>query len=93
MADLFQAYKFLNEALGLKIPDVDLARAEAGFRLTFTDREKYKIGKKDIHNWEFFAHLAPRKSFTRPDLAAEARSRPLKLKAGAKKSASKRKPG
>ena len=91
MADLFQAYKFLNQALGLKRTDVQLARAEAGFRLTFTDREKYGIAKKDVHNWEFFAHLAPRRTFTRPDLGAEARKSPLTLKAVSKKGASKKK--
>jgi hypothetical protein len=80
MADIFQAYRFLNQALGLKLTDAQLARAEAGFRLTFTDREGYNIAKRDIHNWEFFTHLAPRKSFTRPDLGEEARKNPLTVK-------------
>jgi len=91
MADLFQAYKFLNQALGLKLSESQLARAEAGFRLTFLDREGFKIARKDIGNWEFFAYLGPRKSFTRPDLGDEARKSPLTLKGASKTRTRKKK--
>jgi len=84
MADIFNAYKFLNDALGLNISDVEIARAEMGFRLKFMDQEKYKVSKRDLKNWEFFAHLGPRKSFSKPELAKAALARPLRGKASAK---------
>lgn len=62
----------MNDALGLKLSDVEIARAEARFKLDFGRQEKYNLGAKDLHHWEFFAHLAPRRDFTKPDLAKAA---------------------
>jgi hypothetical protein len=73
MADIFRAYKFMNDALGLKLSDIQIARAEARFKLHYMGEEKYASHAKNLENWEFFAHLAPRQSFTRPDLAEAAR--------------------
>ena len=69
MADVFHAYKFLNDALKLKLSDAELARAEASFRKKFMEEAGYKAKSADIGNWEFFAHVGPRKDFSRPELA------------------------
>jgi hypothetical protein len=73
MADIFRAYKFMNDALGLKLSDTQIARAEARFKLHYLREEKYNAPEKNLEHWEFFAHLAPRKDFSRPDLASAAR--------------------
>jgi len=79
MADLFRAYKFLNDSLGLKLSDLQIARAEARFRLKFIEeerdlmlinQERYKVAEQDLQNWEFFSYLAPRRHFSNPELAA-----------------------
>jgi hypothetical protein len=71
MADVFNAYKHLAETYKLDLSDVQLARAEHAFRLKFMDQMKYRVAPDQGGDWEFFAYLGPRKTFSRPEIAAE----------------------
>jgi hypothetical protein len=71
MADVFNAYKHLAETYKLDLSDIQLARAEHGFRLKFMEELKYRVAPTDQADWEFFTYLGPRKTRSRPDIAAE----------------------
>jgi hypothetical protein len=71
MADIFNAYKHLAETYKLDLSDLQLARAEHAFRLKFMEELRYRVSADDQGDWEFFSYLGPRKTFSRPDLAAE----------------------
>jgi len=83
VADVSNAYQFLNESLQLGLPDDQLALVEAQFRESFAERRGYKIevGGSEFHeNWEFIASLEPRTTaldrtpFTREELQAGRRA-------------------
>jgi hypothetical protein len=81
VADVSNAYNFLNESLRLGLSAKQLAVAEARFRLDFADRMGYKVDRDvpDFHeNWEFITRLEPRNTpldrapFTAEELKEEA---------------------
>jgi hypothetical protein len=60
MADVFEAYKALNETLNLGLGVRDLARAEAVFKARMAQESRFPI-KGNLHqDWEFISYLAPR---------------------------------
>jgi hypothetical protein len=71
MADIFNAYKHLVHTYKLDLSDLQIARAERAFRLKFMEEMKFRTPATEAGDWEFFAYVAPRKTFSRPDLAAE----------------------
>jgi len=65
MADVANAYEFLNQTLGLKLTQRQIRLAEARFREQFAREAGYAVearGPKFHENWEFFTRLEPRKT-------------------------------
>lgn len=67
MADIWEAYKFINSSLNLDISDEQLAASEKAFKKLFAE----KTGLTGVSNisfspdeWEFFADLRPITPFT-----------------------------
>ena len=67
MADIFDAYKFLNESLGLGLSDHELSVRERSFKIEFAkskshpEAEGFASGELDPEEFEFFAELRPAK--------------------------------
>ena len=62
MADVWEAYKFLNEALDLNLDDEALMRAEGQFKLHFMQSRGFALQSDErqaVQDWEFFSYLAP----------------------------------
>jgi len=62
MADIFEAYKFLNSSLDLGLSENDIVAEEAKYKELFAE----KVGITGIsgvsfrpEEWEFFANLTP----------------------------------
>jgi len=67
MADIWQAYKVLNESFGLKLTDEQLFRAEQMFKQKFLAEQGYSRTEiENVDNWEFFSHVAPIKTELKP---------------------------
>jgi hypothetical protein len=63
MADIFGAYKFLNDSLKLNLGQDKLAAVERAFKKSFMENNGYtKAQIGDVDNWEFFAHVVPQKT-------------------------------
>lgn len=62
MADIGKAYRFLSKAMNLKISNLELKGVEKAFKVEWMKEkqfEKANVSKPD--DWEFVAHLEPRK--------------------------------
>ena len=60
MADIWEAYQFLNKSLKLSLDKESLLRAEAGFMKEFMKKKGFPNSAR-VTDWEFFAHLTPAK--------------------------------
>jgi hypothetical protein len=64
MADIWEAYQFLNKSMKLGLSRADLWRAEAEFKRDFMRRRGFEAEERvaeEVNEWEFFAYLAPAK--------------------------------
>ena len=77
MADVYRAFQFMNESLGLKIPLDKLAAMERQMKLQWGEEYGYRE-VRDPNEWEFFSQLIPRNKNVEPKFPPSSlKARPL----------------
>jgi hypothetical protein len=69
VADVWEAYKFLNESLKLDLSPDQMAKVESDYKAKWMQDQQFpaEIGGKSLRqiatdsDWEFFLHLVPTK--------------------------------
>ncbi len=61
MADIYKAYKVLNEVLGLKLTPEQLSRSEAFAKIAIAKGQGFTLSAAEAANVEAFTYFRPRK--------------------------------
>ncbi len=96
MADIYKAYQFLNQSLGLGLSETQMSRAEALVKLEFAKERGFVLSEADTGKFALHVFFQPKAGVevvaTSRRSASKNTAAPAKQKAVGKKAAAAKKP-